>query len=182
MEQKIIELHDLSPAEWKNNDLATEVQCAGNQHKCMPTVFIPDLNRRFDLKFEGRGDSVIIGHHLGPRALIWKNTQLYGHHDELGKMTVSLKENKDHAGTITPVNIGSSFPAINRNTYFFKMEIENFGTLISEKPAIVEALIDSVPPSATYEFKNGPLNFYMENDPSKRTVMVLEGAQTEVRP
>ncbi|MBE7170314.1 MAG: hypothetical protein INR73_06975 [Williamsia sp.] len=178
----ILSLHNLEPEEWLDMNAANQVACAGNQHTCLPQIFIPALDKRFDLKFEGQGESTLIGHNLGPRALIWKNTELFGEHEELGKLKVSLKENVDHAGTIIPLKGGESFPAFNRNTYFFVMEIENIGRMISERPAIVEAIIDAVPPTATYTFKNGPLNFYLEGDLEKQTVMILEKAQTHVSP
>lgn len=46
----------------------------------------------------------------------------------------------------------------------------------------MEALIDSVPPTATYEFKNAPLDFYLIDDPSQAPVVTLLEASTDVRP
>jgi hypothetical protein len=178
----ILSLHKLDLNEWLDANNSNAVLCAGNQHTCLPQVYIPALDKQFNLKFEGKGESILVGHHLGPRALIWKNTELFGENEELGKMKVSLKKNVDHAGTIVPVNEGEAFPAFNRNTYFFVIEIENIGEMISDRPAFVEAIINAVPPAATYVFKNGPLNFYLTTDPDKQTVMILEKAQTHVKP
>ena len=130
----------------------------------------------------GTGDSVIVGPHDGPRALVWQNTRLEGYHPALGKVTVHLEPTVPHAGTLIPLSLGSAFPALNRNTYFFVFHIALIGNLISERPAVVEALIDAVPPTASYVFRNGPLNFYREDDPTKATVAILEDAVTDVTP
>lgn len=158
------------------------VECAGNQHTCQPQFFVPSLNRRFEMVLTGSGDSVIAGHHLGPRALVWQNTTLTGKHPELGTVTVHLEPTQVQAGTLLPVVANQAFPAINRNTYFFVFTIDAVGELISEQPAIVEALIDTVPPTSTYVFRNGPLNFYLRSDPTKTTVAILEAAVTDVQP
>ena len=158
------------------------VACAGNQHTCRPTMFIPAMQKSFDLVLTGTGDSKIIGHPSGPRALVWANTELNGSHPDLGKLRVTLEPTEVHAGTLVPLTSSSPLPGINRNTYFFVLEIENVGELISERPAIVEALIDQIPPRATYRFLNPPLNFYLRSDPTKTVVAVLEHATTDVEP
>jgi hypothetical protein len=164
------------------NDRSEPVACAGNQHTCQPQFFIPSTNQRFDMVLEGNADSVIVGHHNGPRALLWENTELSGEHPELGKVSVRLEPSEVNAGTLVPALTNTPFPAVNRNTYFFVFNIDSLGELISDRPAIVEALIDDVPPQGTYVFRNGPLNFHLRSDPSKTTVVVLEAAVTDVQP
>jgi hypothetical protein len=114
--------------------------------------------------------------------LVWANTELSGEHPELGKLRVTLKPDEVHAGTLVPLSTTSPFPGINRNTYYFLLEIESVGQLLSDRPAIVEALIDTVPPTAKYQFLNPPLNFFLKDDPDRRTVAILEHASTEVAP
>jgi hypothetical protein len=166
----------------QSQNLSEPARCLGNQHTCRPKMFIPQLDRRFDLVLTGTGDSVAVGHHLGPRALIWKNTELEGSHPDLGKVTVRLDPNVDHAGVLVPLDAGNAFPALNRNTYFFVFNIEHVGELISDRPAIVEAMIDQIPPTATYQFTNAPLNLYLRTDSTRTTVAVLEAASTDVQP
>jgi hypothetical protein len=60
--------------------------------------------------------------------------------------------------------------------------VAGLGDMRSSRPAIVEALIDSLPPTARYEFKNAPLDFYVIDDPAKTTVVTLLEASTDVRP
>lgn len=178
----VLELHEVSALRLNSLSDIAPVACAGNQHTCKPTVYVPSLDQRFDLEFKGTGDSMAIGAHAGPRALVWKETTLSCSHPTLGDMTITLDPTEDHAGTIVPVSNDASFPAVNRNTYFFVLKSPILGELISEKPAIVEALIDTIPPTARYEFKNAPLNFYLRSDPSKKIVVVIEKAATDVKP
>lgn len=177
-----LELHKQSASQLSSLSDIAPVACAGNQHTCQPTVFVPSLNQRFDLVFTGTGDSMAIGAHAGPRALVWKDTTLSCSHPTLGDMTITLDPAQDHAGTIVPLSSESSFPAVNRNTYFFVLKSPLLGELISERPAIVEALIDTIPPTTRYEFKNAPLNFYVKSDPEKKIVAVIEKAATDVKP
>lgn len=165
-----------------SKELTTSVLCGGNQHTCRPQFFVPALDRRFAMELNGTGDSKIAGHHWGPRALLWQNTALSGEDPELGHITVHLEPSEAQTGTLVPISPNSAFPALNRNTYFFVFNIETVGELISERPAVVEALIDDVPPTGTYVFRNGPLNFYLRSDPTKTTVAVLEAAITDVHP
>jgi hypothetical protein len=171
-------LTDLDAAVGEDSALA----CAGNQHTCQPQLFIPAMDRRFAMILTGTGDSVIVGDQSGPRALMWQNTTLQGEHPELGKVSVSLEPASANAGTLLPILADAAFPAVNRNNYFFVFNIETLGEMISERPAIVEALIDEVPPTGAYVFRNGPVNFYLLSDPSKTTVAVLEAAVTDVAP
>lgn len=180
--QSVINIHSMNESEWQDKSNTETPMCAGNQHTCMPTVYVPSLDKRFNLVLTGKGDSVVVGHHLGPRALIWKNTELSGTDSELGKITVRLEASADNAGTMIPLVHGSSFPAFNRNTYFFVFHVDGIGEMISDRPAIVEALIAAIPPTATYVFKNGPLNFYRRGDSARTTVMILEHASTHVKP
>jgi hypothetical protein len=178
----VLALHELTGDHIGGLDDVVPVACAGNQHTCQPTVFIPAMNQRFDLIFTGSGDSVVVGHHSGPRALVWKDTVLTCSHPTLGDMTITLDPAQDHAGTIVPLLRSQVFPALNRNTYFFVLKSPHLGELISDRPAIVEALIDTIPPTARYEFKNAPLNFYLRSDPERKVVAIIEKAATDVRP
>ncbi|MCZ8188369.1 MAG: hypothetical protein O9326_01055 [Microcystis sp. LE19-338.1B] len=159
-----------------SNDTAQAKACKANQHTCEPTMKIVAMNKSFDLRLTGTGDSTILGNPFGPRALVWEKTELSGFHPDLGNIKVSLEPNQVHAGTLIPLKSTFPLPAINRNNYFFVIEIENVGELISEEPAIVEALIKELPPKATYQFLNPPLNFYLRSDPDKKVVAILEKA------
>jgi hypothetical protein len=178
----VMRLHDQTAMQLSSPMEVATTMCAGNQHTCNPTVYIPALGQRFDLTFTGTGDAVVVGAHQGPRALIWKDTTLSCSHPTLGDMTITLDPAQDHAGTIIPISTRQNFPALNRNTYYFVLKSSVLGELISEKPAIVEALIDDIPPTARYEFKNPPLNFCLRSDPNKAIVAIIEKAATDVKP
>ncbi len=174
------EIRSLLIPEFANSSIEP-VLCAGNQHTCQSRFFVPALNQHFSTVLTGTGNSVIIGPHNGPRALVWRDTHLEGEDPVLGKMSVRLEPSMEHAGTLIPLT-DSPFPALNRNLYFFVFNIAALGDIISDRPAVVEALIDAVPPTASYVFRNGPLNFYRQGDPTKTTVAILEAAVTDVSP
>lgn len=158
------------------------VECAGNQHTCKPQVYLPALGQRYQLELRGTGDADIVGEHTGPRALVWRDTVLRGVHPELGEVSVHLEPTQPQAGVMMPLIAGASFPALNRNTYHFVFRIPAVGEIISDRPAFVEAIVDDVPPTASYVFRNGPLNFHLRSDPTRTTVAVLEAAVTDVEP
>jgi hypothetical protein len=180
-EEAIKELHELTPEQWAAEP-AEPVQCAGNQHTCLPEVRVAQTGQVYNLVLKGTGDSEIVGHSLGPRALVWKDTQLTGYHEDLGALRMTLEPGKPQAGTLIPVTDGEALPAINRNTYHFVFSVEKVGELVSDRPAIVEALLDEIPPRARYEFKNGPVAFHLRDDPAKTPIVYLDHATTDVAP
>lgn len=174
------QLHALAGTSWSESN--ESVECLGNQHTCMPRMYVHGLGEEFDLVLRGTGSSTIVGHARGPRALVWKETELRGHHPRLGDLRVSLEPTEVHAGTLVPLTEAAPLPAINRNAYYFRLSVNGVGDMRSERPAIVEALIDAIPPTATYEFKNAPLDFYLVDDPEHRPVVTLLQATTDVHP
>ncbi len=177
------QLHDQADVDWKDPSLSKRLACKGNQHTCKPTINVPALNKSYELTLTGTGDSEIVGHHLGPRALSWNETELKGHEPDLGDITVTLLASETHAGTLVPLQRNKSLPAINRNTYFFVIDIEKVGKLVSGTPAIVESIINEIPPRSRYYFKNPPINFYLETDQQRSTPLaILTSAYTDVEP
>lgn len=176
----VADLHQLTQSEWQSHD--NHVECQGSAHECASVIYVTGLDKRFELTLKGVAEATVVGHHLGPRVVLWTKSELKGHHPELGNVRLTIVPEKIHAGTIVPLEAHQEFPAVNRNTYLFRFEVDNVGELISDRPAIVEGIIDGIPPKATYEFMNGPINFYLRSDSSKATFAVLESAETITEP
>lgn len=107
-------LHDLAADRWTEDN--EPVKCAGNQHTCRPRMFVHALGREFNLVLEGTGDSTIVGHARGPRALVWESTNLVGHHPELGDLRVTLEPSELHAGTLIRSRLSRSPPSTGTRT------------------------------------------------------------------
>src|SRR5689334_8997263 len=74
----VLQIHIASGTNLLSTSLTEPVLCVGNQHTCRPEIFVPALQKRYNCTLTGTGDSKVVGYHLGPRALVWKNTTLTG--------------------------------------------------------------------------------------------------------
>jgi hypothetical protein len=158
---------------------AITIVCHPPDQKCHITLGPPDTA---SLSFHGSGAVAEIGSAdpEGVRHMTWLTFDMSTVDSVLGTVTVGLDSARASTGTIQPVGL-RPFPATNTIDFLFKMNVPSLGTLISTNPVRIQGQINSIPPQGTtYTMQNGPVAFYMEDDPSHTTVLTIAGASVNV--
>lgn len=70
----------------------------------------------------------------------------------------------------------------NTNSFFFRLDTQTSGALVSDDPVIVRAIVTELPPTATYTMAGPPVDFYRIGDPFKTIVLTINTASVEVQP
>jgi|CXWL01.1.fsa_nt_gi hypothetical protein len=98
--------------------------------------------------------------------------------DPLGPVTAILDPDRKSLGTLS----SEKYPAEHRQDFFLRIESERLGSLISSQPITVAARIASSPPTARYESVSGAVDFFRQDDPSRKTVLTVQSVVSDVQP
>jgi hypothetical protein len=110
----------------------------------------------------------------------WVISSFSGSDPVLGNISVSLDPAFASTGVIESVSPSqpSFFPAINTNDFFFDFQFSNLGnaTFVTNGPAVVQGVINAIPPDGSVYTLVSPVDLYMQGDPTKTTVATIESA------
>jgi hypothetical protein len=98
--------------------------------------------------------------------------------DAIGPLTATLDPQHPSLGTLS----SDTFPAEHRQSFFLRLQSPRLGTLVSDAPIVMTARIDASPPTATYKMAGEPVAFHKQGDPRGRTVLTIEGVESDVKP
>jgi hypothetical protein len=96
----------------------------------------------------------------------------------LGPLSASLNPNRASVGTLA----SDTFPTEHRQNFFLRIKSNTLGTLISDLPLTLSAIIQSSPPTATYRSATGNVVFYREGDPNKQPVLTVQSVTSDIKP
>jgi len=96
----------------------------------------------------------------------------------LGATTATLDTRQSSAGTLG----SSTFPTTHTQNFFLQIQSANLGTLVADSPITLTATISGCPPTATYKSINPAVNYYRQGDPTKTTVLTVQGVSSDVTP
>lgn len=97
---------------------------------------------------------------------------------EVGPLTITLNPRGQSIGILA----SERPPTEHRQSFFLLVQSDRLGTLTSDAPVIMAARIESIPARATYKLAGGPVDFYKQGDPGKKTVLTIDGVESDVAP
>jgi hypothetical protein len=99
------------------------------------------------------------------RNVTWSKLEMQGKTEKGDVMIATLDSSRQSSGTVLSVG-NTEFPATATMRFFFKMEIGGL-KLISDRPAVVQGIIHSIPPSGgdVLTLIGEPVDFHQEGEP-----------------
>jgi hypothetical protein len=110
--------------------------------------------------------------------VIFTVKQLTAVNSVLGSLSASLDPNRASVGTLG----STTFPTTHTQNFFLRIKSSTVGTLISDAPLTLSAVIQSSPPTATYKSTTGNVVFYRAGDPNKQPVLTVQSVTSDVKP
>jgi len=161
------------------NAEAITVTCHPPNQKCHIDLVPPHPG---SLSFSGSDAVADVEIEMGGsiRSMTWTRFHMSTSDTALGGATIGLDSTRASTGTIQPQG-KDPYPATNTMDFFFVVNSPRFGRLISATPIRLQGVINSMPPRGTaYTMINGPVNFYVYNDPTHTTVWRVSAATVTV--
>jgi hypothetical protein len=102
------------------------------------------------------------------RNVTWQDLEMQGKTATGDAIAVSLDTSRKSSGTVLSVG-NKEFPATATMRFFFRMEIEGI-MMVSDRPAVVQGIIHSVPPSPgdVLTLIGDPVEFHQEGNPDMK--------------
>jgi hypothetical protein len=117
-------------------------------------------------------------HLLNGTSVLFINKLLTASASPIGPISVSLDPSQNSAGTLS----STSFPADHTQSFFLQIDSQELGTLVADDPIVLSARIEKTPPTATYKSTSKAVSFYQKGDASKKTVLTIDGVDSDVSP
>ena len=112
------------------------------------------------------------------RNVLWSNIDMKGTTEKGDAIGATLDPSRLSSGTVLSVG-NQEFPATATMRFFFRMEAGGM-TLVSDKPAVFQGIITSIPPAAgdVLTLIGDPVEFHPETDPNLNVATLKKASVT----